>query len=174
MQNKYLIPFLTCSALALSILPAWGQSNTTSSITFTCEKNQDVPITVAQNNVGTTQNIFHWKKEALPVSTNPQLFCEEVAQKLNNYAAEGHDLSLIRLTANEQAGLPMICLTEQYGICDVVLLILPITEQPINTANNTVKAILDREILEHIIPCPRCNQLSPVRFNLFQGFHNQQ
>ncbi len=150
MPSKYLIPLLTSSALAFSISPVWGQSNTTSEITFTCEGDGDIPITVAKNSQGKTQPIFHWKPEALPASTDIQKFCSSVAEKLNGYAAEGYNLSMFDLVPSEQAGLPVICITQKkYYDCDKVLFTLFPTERPLETVEKTLEENLDPTILNN-------------------------
>ena len=149
-SSKYLIPLLTCSALALSISPAWGESDTISEITlitFACEDNQGVPITVAKNNEGKTQTVFNWRKEDLPASVNPQEMCADVAERFNDYAADGNDLSSFVLQPMKLDTIPMICVTT-HGNCELVLFILPPTETEKSSqeAHTVLKKILAKDI----------------------------
>lgn len=158
MLSKYLISFITYSVLALAIFPAYGQSNSTSEITFTCEDDRGIPVTVAKNNQGEMQTIFNWKLDVFPDFFDPLEICDRVSQKLNNYAAEGHDLSLFILQPNEQAGLPTICATKTGVSCDLVLFTLAPTEEPFVAACDTLMAILNQEVNRPIKETNRDNQ----------------
>jgi hypothetical protein len=155
MNNKNLIALLTSSALALFIYPVWGQSNPPSKVTFTCgEDNQGIPITVAKNNKGKTQTIFHWKQEAFKFSTTatPKL-CDRIAEKFNNLALRGADLSSFELKPSEQVGVPAICLSDRHISCNSVLFTLDRTEEePFKTADRVLQKILDAEILNNHSP----------------------
>ena len=180
MPSKYLISLLTSSALAFSIVPAWGQSKTTSEITFACDDNRDVPVTIAKNREGKTQTIFHWKQEVLPDSIDSQKLCVRAAEKLNKYLAEGNNLSSLRVESSEQIGLPAICITQERSVCNQVLFTLNPHTEPINIAENTLTAILDRQLqneyttdnLEYLARCEQrgCQSLlSSFPINLFQN-----
>jgi hypothetical protein len=147
MPSKYLIPLLISNAIALSISPAWGQSNTASEITFACQNHRGVPITFAKNSKGKTQTIFHWKQEALTTAVKtPQELCDRTSEKFNDYAAEGNNLSSLRIRSAEQLGLPAICITEEKLVCSKVLFTLAPHEQPIDFAQTTLTKILDRNL----------------------------
>jgi hypothetical protein len=97
MLRKYSIALLTCSALALSISPAWGKSKIASKITFACENNHNIPITVAKNNQGKTQTIFYWQWKVLKISNSKtHKLCNSIANKLNNRATKNPNLSSLR------------------------------------------------------------------------------
>lgn len=148
MNNKYLIPLLTSSAIALSISPVWGQSDTTSDITFVCEDDRDVPITVAKNSKENTQTIFHWKSDVLPDSMNIQELCARVSERLNKYAAEGYDLSKLGFRATDETGFPAICVTEEYSGCNEILVTFAPSEKSTDTTSDILAAIIDRKILD--------------------------
>ena len=150
MPSKYLIPLLTNTIFSLSISPVLGQANTSSEITFSCQSDRDVPITIATNKIGETQTIFTWKKETFPNALKAHQLCNRVTDKLNNYLSESKDLSLLILQPNRQVGLPTICVTKTGINCDLVLFTLPPAEEPIDKACETLNAILDREISEPI------------------------
>jgi hypothetical protein len=153
MSRKY-SALLTSSALALSISPVLGQSNPPSKITFTCEDNQGIPITVAKNKEGKTQTIFHWKQEAFKTSTTatPKL-CDRIAEKFNHLSAKGADLTSFELKPSEQVGVPAICLSDRAVSCHSVLFTLDRTaEDPFKTADRVLNAILDTEILQNHSP----------------------
>ncbi len=180
MKNKYLISLLTSSAVALSVSPAWGESKTTSEITFACQGDRDVPVTIAKNRQGKTQTIFHWKQEVLPNSLDSHKLCDRTAAKLNKYVAEGNNLSSLRVETAEQLGLPAICITQERLVCDRVLFTLYPHPEPMDIAENTLTAILDRQIqnehnthnLESLTRCEQrgCQSLfSSFPINLFQN-----
>ena len=111
MTNKYLISLLTSIALSSSISPVWGQKNTTPDITFACEYNQGIPITVAKNKVGRSQTIFYWKEEILKDKTTktPQELFNDVSLKPNYLSASDRDLSSFILVPETQSGFPLVC-----------------------------------------------------------------
>jgi hypothetical protein len=170
MNNKNLIAILASSALALSISPVFGKSNTPSQVTFTCEDNQGIPITVAKNNEGKTQPIFHWKQEAFKGSTIPTpKLCDRIAKKFNRLSAQSPDLSLFEIKPSEQAGVPAICLSDRAVSCNSVLFTLDRTaEEPFKTADRVLNAILDTEILENHSPQLN-NRCVSIRSPLFSS-----
>ena len=179
MPSKYLILLLTSSTLAFSVFPAWGESNTTSEITFTCEDNQGIPVTVAKNSEGKTQPIFHWKPGALTTAfttkiKTPQELCSSVSAKLDDYVTQDYDLSSFRLAPKTQAGLPIICAALEYGGCDLVLFILASSDDPVDTANTTLKVILNREILEYNKFLGRGYSSISYQVDLFELLQNEE
>lgn len=151
MFGKSLIPLLTSTLVTLSIFPAWAKSETLSDITFVCEDNQGIPVTVAKNNAGTTQAIFHWKQAALPTQAIPQEVCERVTEKLNSYVNQSNNLSELWIQPSEIAHLPVICADRQPKNCEVVLFSFSPSEISTPTAHYTLEKILDRKMIDEYI-----------------------
>ena len=174
MPNKYLIQLLTTYALALFISPAWGKSDTTPQITFTCEDDGGLPITVANNSEEKTQTIFHWKTEALPDSMDSQELCSSVSTKLNKYATEGYDLSKLGFRATNETGFPAICVTEEYSGCNEVLFTFAPAEKPTDTTSDILATIIDSKILDKGNPSEFLEQEELwIIIDLFQLFQDE-
>ncbi|MGL5806221.1 MAG: COP23 domain-containing protein, partial [Xenococcaceae cyanobacterium] len=60
-MNKSLVSLLVTTILFSTSVPAWGYEKVADKITFSCEKRNGVPTTVAKNSNGELQPIFHWK-----------------------------------------------------------------------------------------------------------------
>ena len=148
--------------------PVWGESANKSDITFSCQDERGIPNTIAKNKQGKTQTVFYWNKDIFPDTSDTLELCNNVSEKLNNYTAEGKDLSLFVLQANEQIGLPTVCATETGVDCDLVLFTLAPTEEPIYTAGETLRGILHQEVSETSLHATRNNQLKQLfSINLF-------
>ena len=172
MPNKYLVSFFSFCALALSAFPAYGQLNSTAAITFSCDEDRDIPVTLAKNKAGKTQTIFNWKPEAFPQRSNTVEICRTVSQKLDNYAAKSNLFPLFAIQPTEQAGLPAICATQTGFSCDLVLLTLSPAEEPVTIACETLVAIIDRKIDEPIQDTTRSMQ--PEQLFTISLFPNEQ
>ena len=147
MKTKYLSALLVTGAIALGTSPAMADSSDAPQLNFSCQVTEGIPTTVAQP-VGSEEKlpIFHWNDEALSLksSSSPQQLCNSVSAKLEDYSAQGYDLSQISFIGTEQAGLPVICANTAGGPeCSKVLLTLGAAEQPAIVANDVVTAILD-------------------------------
>lgn len=147
MFGKSLISLLTSTVVTLAIFPALAKSETPSNITFACEDNQGIPVTVAKNNKGTTQAIFHWKQVALPNQTIPQETCNLVTEKLNDYVNQSDDLSELWIQPGDIAHVPVICVERQPQNCEVVIFSFAPSSVPTSIAHNTLEQILDRKML---------------------------
>ena len=150
MKTKYLSALLVTGAITLGTSPAMADSSDAPQLNFFCQVNEGVPTTVAQP-VGSEEQlpIFHWKDDVLSLksSSSPQQICDSVSAKLEDYSAEGYDLSSISFVGTEEAGLPVICATTGGGQgCSKVLLSLKATEQPAQVADEVVTAILDESL----------------------------
>ena len=150
MHNKYWILLLASTVLTLPIFPVLGETETTTPITFSCEEDRGIPITIAKNQAGKNQTIFNWKPEAFPHLSNTLEICHTVSQKLNLYAAGSNNFQLFAIQPTEQAGLPAICATKTGFNCDLVLLTLAPAEEPVAIACDTLMTIIDREVNEPI------------------------
>ena len=180
MTNKYLIPLLTVSILACSISPVRGQENTQPDTTFSCENNNGIPITVAINEVGTVQTIFHWKEEVLQLTTKtPLKLCDTVSNKMNEFSAKGYDLSSFGLTATELDRLLIICLNEKTNQDCSKILFTAVSQQEksIVAAHNILKIILDPEIVQIDLAARRSSErdvFTGYRIDLLELFKNKQ
>ena len=178
MTNKYLIPLLTSSILACSISPVWGE-NTQPDITFSCEDNDGVPITVARNKE-VIQTIFHWKEEVLQLTTQtPLKLCDAVSSKMNKISIRGYELSSFGLIATKLNRLSIICLNgEMNHDCSKILLATVSQEEPIVAAHNILKTILDPEIVKIDLATKRRRErgfaFTGYRVNLLELFEKKQ
>lgn len=155
MFDKSLIALLTSSILSCSISTAWGQESNKLEITFACEDDNDIPITVAtnKNKEEQTETIFYWREEALIDKTpsTPQELCDNVSLKLNDVAGE-YDLSSFNIVPTEQFGLAAICVSSSNYSCSKVLFAMnPNLENPSPyfLAEDTLEVILNPKIVEN-------------------------
>lgn len=137
--------------MALGTSPAIANSPDVPELKFSCQVRDGVPMTVAQT-VGSDAKlpIFHWKEAALAYKTDdtPQQLCNDVTAKLEDYSAQGYDLSNISFIGTEQTGIPVICASATSGTseCSKMLLTLRPSEQPAMVADEVVTAILDQSL----------------------------
>ena len=161
MFDKSLIALLTSTILSCSITSAWGQESNKLEITFACEDDNGLPITVAKNknNEEQTETIFYWREEALTDKTfsSPQELCNDVSLKINKMAQD-YDLSSFAVVATEVVSRPVICISSNNNSCSKVLFAMRPTSQPVITADRTLTAILNPKIVE--------NQRQKDRFNM--------
>ena len=144
MTIKHLSVLLATSALAVVGTPAFAESTQSPDLNFACQ-NGDIPTTVAQTAEGSVSiPVFHWKSEVLPSYANAQQLCNSVAAKLEDYSAQGYDLSSIDFNGVEQAGLPVICASEQPKGCDKVLFTLKPEKNSVKATERVLTAILDK------------------------------
>ena len=143
MKNKYLSSLLTTAALALGMTLVGGVPTVASDPVFSCQLNEGSLTTVATTNDGARQPVFHWNQDQVTTLANPQQLCDSVSQKLNNYLADGNDLSSVTFKAQEQMGLPAVCIAEQDNQCSLLLFTLEPSSRPRIFANNTLASILD-------------------------------
>lgn len=145
MNIKHLSPLIVASTIVLGATPSFAESTSNSNATFFCEVNDGVPITVAKNAEGETVSFFHWNNSSvLKQQSNPQQLCNSVSSKLNNYSQNTNSAPIFR--AYEQAGLPTICVSSSENTCDSILFTLEPTENPLNTANEVLVSILDKNL----------------------------
>jgi hypothetical protein len=151
MKTKYLSALLVTGTMALGISPAMANSSDAPKLDFSCQVSNNVPMTVAQTAGSETKlPIFHWKESALAYKTDatPQQLCNDVTAKLEDYSAQGYDLSKISFIGTEQEGIPVICASATSGTseCSKMLLTLDKAEQPAIVADEVVTAILDQSL----------------------------
>ena len=141
-----LITVVTITVLS----PTVANSAETPELNFTCETIQGVPTTVAQyaeNDI--KQPVFHWKYEVLASrsSSTPQQLCNMVSEELENYSAQGYDLSKLSFIGTAQGELPVICAnTAGVPECSKVLLTLSPANRADLVADEVVSGILDRDL----------------------------
>ena len=155
MIDKYLILLFTTTILACSISSASGQENAASEITFACENNNGVPITIAKNQEGKTQTIFHWKEEVLKEIINtrtPAQICSDVTSKMNQFASDGYNLSDFSLIGTKVNPFSVLCLNESIkdnNCLKVLFAFVPKSESTkIINAQYVLKKIVDSAIID--------------------------
>ena len=152
MTIKHLSVLLAAGAFVIPAIPALSESTQSPDLNFACQ-NGDIPTTVAQTADGSKiVPVFHWKSEALPSYVNAEQLCNSVAAKLDDYSAQGYDLSSIDFNGVEQAGLPVICAAAEPTGCDKVLFTLRPEEDSFRATERVLTAILDKELQRAKIP----------------------
>ncbi len=148
MKTRCLSALFATGAIALAT-PAIANSPEEPSLKFSCQVTEGVPTTVAESSESEVQlPIFHWKKEALTSksSESPEQLCNMVSEKLENYSAQGYDLSSINIVGTQQGGLPVICANAGENDCSKILLTLHAEPQAANAAKDVVSLILDKNL----------------------------
>lgn len=173
MNTKYLSALLVTGAITLGTSPAMADSSDAPQLNFSCQLIEGVPTTVAQP-IGTedSQAIFHWKNEALSLksSSTPKQMCDSVAAKLEDYSAQGYDLSKMSFVGTEQATLPAIC-ANAAGTpgCSKVLLTLDSADNPARVADDLVSTILDPNLQQKkVVRNDRGIQSTSYQVNFWQ------
>lgn len=147
MKIKHLSTLLVTSTLAFGVTPAIAESSQPSSLSFSCQTEDGVPTTIARaSDSDVLVPVFHWKNEALPQPADARQLCDSVSAKLEDYSAQGYDLSAIGFRSDEQAGLPAICAVGEDKTCNLVLFTLAPAEKPVDAANEVLTAILDKNL----------------------------
>ncbi len=183
MKTKYLSSFLTSALLALGMTSIAGVPKVTSESTatvisepiFSCQLSEGTPTTVAKTSDDRLQPVFHWNLDEVPTLLNPQQLCDSVSQKLNNYLAEGNDLSSLTFKAGvtfqeeEPVSLPAICVADRDEPCKLLLFTLEPSERPDLVANDVLVAILDKDLQTSPVASPtRGIQSIGYKVNLWQ------
>ncbi len=151
MTIKHLSALLASSTLVLAATtPAFAESSQAPDLRFACQTG-DIPTTVAQTVDGSvSQPVFHWNSDDLSNSADAEEYaeelCNQVAAKLQEYSAQGYNLSNIRFNGLDQGGLPAICVAGQPQECDKLLFTLTPTERPADEADRVLAAILDKSL----------------------------
>lgn len=146
MKNIYFSLLPVTATLTFGITLFNGLPISASNPIFSCQSNQGILTTVATNNNGLTQPVFHWNRNHVDSFTHPQQLCDSVSLKLNKYLANGHDLSSLTFQAQEQMGLPAICVAEQDKPCRLLLFTLEPSLKPYLSAHDTLASILDQNL----------------------------
>lgn len=163
--SKYLVAFLPLSALILLTPKARGRSSDSHALSFFCQVNNNIPITVAKNSQGQTQSLFHWNRAKKPINfftrepiqLNQVQLCQRAANGLNTYVAQGKASSFFILQpTSTKYNLPAVCVTDKYGGCDEILFTIPPQEYDVPITNYDLSwdsrdflvDILDSKILE--------------------------
>lgn len=140
-QIEYLSPLIVAGAIAFSTAPAFGEASSNPSVKFSCQvSNEGIPTTVATKNNGDVIPVFHWNNsKVLTQQSDPQKLCNSVSSKLDRYPEAN-------FKPYEQAGLPAICVSSSENTCDSILFTLEPTDNPLNTANQVLVSILDKNL----------------------------
>jgi hypothetical protein len=151
MKTKYLSVFLAAVAIAITT-PTMASTSDSPQLSFSCQMIQGVPATIAQSaESGNKIAIFHWKQAALAnrTSDSPEKLCHDVAQKLEDYAAD-YDLSnvnFIGTTTTLGDNVPTICANVGGADCGKVLFTLDkTTDKAATVAGNVVDSILAQNL----------------------------
>lgn len=148
MKTKCLSALFATGAIAIAT-PVLANSPEEPSLNFSCQVTEGIPTTVAESSGSESQiPIFHWKQEALTSksSDSPEQLCNIVSEKLENYSAQGYDLSSINFVGTEQGGLPVICANAGQNDCSKILLTLHAESKPADVARDVVSSILDKRL----------------------------
>jgi hypothetical protein len=151
MKTKYLSVFLATSTMAIAT-PAMANSPDSAKLSFSCQTIEGVPTTVAQSATGENQiAIFHWQQEALAnkISDSPETLCNDVAQKLADYAVDSDlsNINFIGTTTELGDDVPTVCTNNGGAECGKVLFTLNKTDEEASTvAGNLVDDILDQNL----------------------------
>lgn len=146
MKTKHLSSLTLFTTIALATTPAYGESNTSSKITVSCQTKNSTLTTLAKTNQGAELPIFHWKKQALPAEINLQQTCDRVSGKLEKYLVSTDDLSSVSFKSIDLENIPTICLAKNRESCSLVLLTLDPDKKPMETANKVLESILDPKL----------------------------
>ena len=150
MKTKYLSAILVTGAMVFGAAPAISESSEVSELNFFCQEVNGVPTTLAQADGNEVKMpVFHWKQEALAPHSydTPQQLCDRATAKLEDYSAQGYDLSEVSFIGAAQSGLPSICASStRNGDCSKVLLTLSSTEKPDVVAKDIVDSIIAKDL----------------------------
>ena len=149
MRSQYLFSVATSFTVALGMFAVAGKSVSASDASFHCLSNQETPTTVVKTSNGAEQAIFHWNLDAQSVSKTSEELCNSVTQKLNNYMAEGNDLSSLTFNASRFFGddqnlgsLPAVCISSEAEPCKLAVFTLRLSDDP-RIASAALDSILD-------------------------------
>lgn len=133
--------------------------------TIYCQSNNGTLTTRAKRVDGDDLTIFHWRNEILPEYLNPLELCEEVSQKLQDYALEGNQLSSFK--THNLDGIPLICAEENIGSCSLVLFSLNASNNQADS-NILLGQILDEDLqAEEIVSIERGVQFYGYKVNFW-------
>lgn len=179
MRRKYLFFILISNIIVSTTSRAWGQEISASEIAFACEDNNGTPITVARNQEGQAETLFHWKEEVLVDKTRftNQEICNNISEKLNNYgknySTKVDDLYSFDLHATEDYGLPIICMSIN-SECTLPLFALAPSHDGFSATKKAIEVLessLNPDIIiEQRDPCQNrdCPSSMLYTINLFQ------
>lgn len=153
MNLKYISSLATLGVIVIAATPAIAESGVSHSNNFSCISENGTSVTVSQTN-GNSKPIFHWQGTLLEsLGANATELCNDVATRLNEYVAAKYTGStdgssqILSFRADQQLGLPTICATnDPEAGCEAVLFTLSPTEKPVQTANDLLTDILDKNL----------------------------
>lgn len=152
MKTKCLPAILVTGAMSLGTAPAIAESSNAPELNFSCQVVDGVPTTLAQpKGSEATIPVFHWKQEALAPHSydTPQQLCDRATAKLEDYSAQGYDLSEISFIGaepNDLPNIPSICASTNGGDCSKVLLTLSSSDRADVVAKDVVDAIIAKDL----------------------------
>ena len=172
MRYRYLSLLLPLSISTFFMSPAWGQTNNTSDISFRCEGDRDIPITVAENKAGQTENIFVWQEDILAGKTtdNPTKLCHDVARKLNEFQDKRGDEAnspSFYLSAQQYREIPIICLSYSRD-CEQVLFTLNRNGEERTVGDRVLNSIVAPNIRKNFLNARSAN-FRAYKVDLFSG-----
>ncbi len=146
MKFKHISPLLIAGIVGVNSVPALGESEAPLDLSFSCQIDNGVPVTVVQGQES-QQSIFHWDRANLPESADSEIMCQEVAMKLNGHAAIGEDVSNLNFISSAAGSyMPTICATQGTRECSILLLTLPLDEKPLEAADLFLSSIIDKDL----------------------------
>lgn len=153
MKNQYLLSLATSVTVTLGIISIPDKPVIATDVEFQCLSNQETPTTIAKTTSGAEQPIFHWNLDPASVSNTPEELCNSVTQKLNNYMAEGNDLSSLTFNASvvfnddeDMTSSPAVCVSGETEPCELPLFTLVSADEDRDNqavASTALDSILD-------------------------------
>ena len=158
MSLKYISSLAALGVMVVAATPAMAESSLPNNANFECDSENGIPITISKAN---SRTIFRWETARLDsLGVDAAELCKNAALKLDEYVAKNYvaenntdetanPSSILSLRADQQFGLPTICIADQAkDSCQTVLFTLPPTEKPVQTANDLLAEILVDEDLK--------------------------
>ncbi len=153
MSLKYISSLATLGVMAIAASSVMAESDVSNSGKFACINENGASVTVSQIH-GESKPVFHWQGNLLESSgVNATELCNDVAIRLNEYVAANYtadnanSAQTLSFRADQQLGLPTICATDNpTGSCQAILFTLSPTDKPVQTANNLLTEILDKDL----------------------------
>ncbi|MEM9273697.1 MAG: COP23 domain-containing protein [Cyanobacteria bacterium P01_F01_bin.143] len=153
MNIKYLSSLAALGSIAVVANSAMAESVVSNNANFACINESGIAVTVSQLN-GDSKPIFRWQGDLLAsLDANPTELCQDAAIRLNEYVSEKYtsqttsSSEMLSFRADQQLGLPTICATDDPELgCEAVLFTLSPTDKPVQTANNLLTDILEKDL----------------------------
>ncbi|VEP14409.1 conserved hypothetical protein [Hyella patelloides LEGE 07179] len=145
-MNRHLsVLFIIITTILLKATLVLSESENFTKVSFFCKNNESKLSTVAQNNNGSLQPIFHWHSYAFDSNTDLSKSCKNATKILNIHFSENPYLSSFLLIPTVISRLPGICISDEFRDCRRVLFV----SYPDRSENNPHKKAY--QILNEII-----------------------